>query len=363
MVSNIPTVLVEFGLNNVYTAVSSNVVLKISIRRGRQQLNSLTDSGTAVLVLNNQSGDFDPSNTSSPWYSTLVQGMQVRISGNGIVIYTGVLEDNVVNQGIYPTVSLTFVDGMATLGKTLVAATATSLYSETASARATRLLDSVGWSASARSLSGSTVMMASTFGLPCLDLLRQCSNVIGGRFYVSRTGIATLVPLSDKFSRPTQLLFSDQGDPYSVAYDGIITNPGTDYIYNEAEVFRGPGETQVTAKYGSSVSTYGLKSKRLDAPTNTTTAATNLAYYAARKNADVAVLVEQVDFSAIGLGVLATDFLSTELYDMVTVKRLTYDNRNISVNCVVEGMTHDIDSYNWRVSYFTSAVNPYTITI
>ena len=363
MVSGIPTLGVSFGTGGTFTAVSADLILSVSIRRGREQQNLFLNAGTAYVILNNQSGAFDPSNTSSPWYGTLVAGMQVQISGNGIVIYTGYLEDNAVDQGIYPTVSLTFVDGIATFGKTMIPALATSQYQETAAARAARILDASGWSATARSLTGTTQMMSTTLGLAAMDLLEQCANVIGGRFYISRTGVATLVPLSDKFSRPTQLLFSDQGDANSVLYDGVITNPGTDYVYNEGVVYRGPGQTQVSAKYTPSVSTYQLKTKKLDAPTNTTTAATNLAYYAARKDADAAVLVEQIDFSAIGIGALATDFLSTELFDMVTVKRLTYDGRYLDINCVVEGMAMTIDSNNWRVSYFTSLVDPYTITI
>lgn len=363
MVAGIPTLGVSFGISGSFTAVSSDLILSVSIRRGREQQNLFLDSGTAYVILNNQSGAFDPSNTSSPWYGVLVAGMQVQITGNGIVLYTGYLEDNAVDQGIYPTVSLTFVDGIATFGKTMVPALATSQYQETAAARAARVLDLLSWSATARSLTGTVQMLPTTLGLAGMDLLEQCANVIGGRFYVSRTGVATLVPLADKFSRPTQLLFSDQGDANSVRYDGITTNPGTDYVYNEAVVFRGPGETQVSATYAPSVSTYGLKSKKLDAPTNTTGAATNLAYYAARKDADATVLVEQIDFSAIGIGALATDFLSTELFDMVTVKRQTYDGRFLTINCVIEGMAMTIDANNWRVSYFTSVVDPYTITI
>lgn len=363
MVAGVPTLSVSFGTAGSFTQVSADLILTVSIRRGREQQNLFLDSGTAYVVLNNQSGAFDPSNTSSPWYGVLTAGMQVQISGNGIVLYTGYLEDNAVDQGIYPTVSLTFVDGIATFGKTMVPALATSQYQENAAARAARILDLLGWSASARSLTGTVEMLPTTLGLAGMDLLEQCANVIGGRFYVSRTGVATLVPLADKFSRPTQLLFSDQGDANSVLYDGIITNPGTDYVYNEAVVFRGPGETQISSKYGPSVSTYGLKSKKIDAPTNTTVAATNLAYYVARKDADAAVLVEQIDFSAINIGALATDFLSTELFDMVTVKRQTYDGRFLTYNCVVEGIAMTIDANNWRVSYFTSLVDPYTISI
>jgi hypothetical protein len=363
MPAGAPTLTVQFGLNGTYTTVSSDLILQVDIRRGRMYQNVFIDAGTATVILNNQSGAFDPSNTSSPWYNTLIEGMQVKILGNSTTIYTGYLEDNMVNQGIYPTVSLTFVDGLATFGKTIAPALSASANSESAAARAARVLDIAQWPAGARSLTGTTTMLATAQGLSCLDMLEQCANVVGGRFYVSRTGVATLVPLANKFSRPTQLLFSDQGDAYSVGYDGIITNPGTDYVYNEATVFRGPGVNQYSAKYNASVTTYGLKSKKLDAPVSNTTSAANLALYAARKDADAVVLAEQIDFTAIGIGALATDFLETELNDLVQVKRLTYDGRNITIDSVVEGMAQTITADNWRVSIFTSVVDPYTISI
>jgi hypothetical protein len=363
MPAGAPTLTVAFGIGGTFTTVSDDLLLSVEMRRGRMFQNDFLESGTAIVVLNNQSGAFDPSNTASPWYNTLVAGMQVRIQGNGITIYTGFLEDNAVNQGIYPTVSLTFVDGLAQIAKVIAPALVKGAFEESASARAARVLDIAGWPSGARSLTGSTVMLRTTQNISCLDMLEQCANCVGGRFYISRTGVATLVPIADKFTRPTRLLFSDQGDANSVEYDGIITNPGTDYVYNEAIVFRGPKRTQKTARFNASVSTYGIKSKRLDAPLLEGTAAENLALYAARKDADAVVLVEQVDFTAIGIGALATDFLETELNDIITVKRLTYDGRNITLNCVVEGMAHSITAENWRVSYFMSVVDPYTITL
>jgi hypothetical protein len=363
MPANAPSITIAFGINGTFTNVSADLILEVDIRRGRQYQNDFLESGTAAVVLNNQSGAFDPSNTSSTWYNVLIAGMQVRITANSTVIYAGYLEDNAVNQGIYPTVSLTFVDGLAQIAKAIAPALATSSFQETAALRAARALDLADWSATARSITGTTVMQKTKQNMSCLEMLEQCANCVGGRFYVSRTGVATLVDIADKFTRPTRLLFSDQGDANSVGYDGIITNPGTDYVYNEAIVFRGPKKTQKTARYAASVSTYGLKSKKLDAPIFSETSSANLALYAARKDADAVVLAEQIDFTAIGIGALATDMLETELNDLVQVKRLTYDGRNITINCVVEGLAHSITADNWRVSYFTSVVDPYTITL
>ena len=363
MPANAPSITIAFGINGTFTNVSADLILEVDIRRGRQYQNDFLESGTAAVVLNNQSGAFDPSNTSSTWYNVLIAGMQVRITANSTVIYTGYLEDNAVNQGIYPTVSLTFVDGLAQIAKAIAPALAASSFQETAALRAARALDLADWSVTARDITGTTVMQKTKQNMSCLEMLEQCANCVGGRFYVSRTGVATLVGIADKFTRPTRLLFSDQGDANSVGYDGIITNPGTDYVYNEAIVFRGPKKTQKTARYAASVSTYGLKSKKLDAPVFSETSAANLALYAARKDADAVVLAEQIDFTAIGIGALATDMLETELNDLVQVKRLTYDGRNITINCVVEGLAHSITADNWRVSYFTSVVDPYTITL
>jgi hypothetical protein len=362
MPTNAPALTVAFGISGSFTNVSADLLLGVDIRRGRQYQNDFLESGTAYVVLNNQSGAFDPSNTSSPWYGVLIAGMQVRIQGNGITIYTGYLEDNAVNQGIYPTVSLTFVDGLAQIAKAFAPALAAAANQETAALRAGRALDLADWTGG-RSLTGSTVMRKTSQNMSCLEMLEQCANCVGGRFYVSRTGVATLVGIADKFTRPTRLLFSDQGDANSVGYDGIITNPGTDYVYNEAVIFRGSKQKQYTARFTSSVGTYGLKSKKLDAPLFSETAAANLALYAARKDADAVVLAEQIDFTAIGIGALATDMLETELNDLVQVKRETYDGRDITINCVVEGLAHSITADNWRVSYFTSVVDPYTITL
>lgn len=360
MPANAPSVSITFN----GTAVSIDLILEVDIRRGRQYQNDFLDAGTASIVLNNQSGAFDPSNTASPYYGILLSGMQVAVIADSIVIYAGALEDNAVNQGIYPTVSLTFVDGLAQIAEAIAPALATSSFSETAALRAARALDLAGWpGGGSRSLTGSTVMLPTVQNMSCLEMLEQAANCVGGRFYVSRTGVATLVPIADKFSRPTRLLFSDQGDANSVQYNGLITNPGTDYVYNEAVVFRGSQQAQKTARFASSVSTYGVKSKKLDAPVSNETSAANLALYAARKDADAVVLAEQIDFTAIGIGALATDLLETELNDLVQVKRLTYDGRNITINCVVEGLAHSITPDNWRVSIFTSVVDPYTITL
>ena len=361
-----PTIAVQFFVSSTWTSASADDVLEIYIRRGRQQYDVLNQAGTASVIFNNLSGKYDPDNTSSPWSPNLKAGLQMRIvatwSATAYTIYQGFLESSTVNQGFYPTVTMKFVDGLGYIADATAPVLASLQFSETAATRVGRMLNYAGWSATARSLTGTVTLQTTIQGKSCLTMINQAVNAIAGRFYISRSGVATLVPLSDKFSRPTQLLFSDQNDANSVNYDGLVVDPGTYYVVNQAIVDRG-ASARITSTYKVSRDTYGLVSRTFDAPIESSTSATNLALYESRQQATPATYAKQIDFGALNLSTLYPDFLACEIGDQVSVKRRTYDARSLQYNLVIEGMTHKITGDDWRVSFFTSPINPYSITI
>ena len=361
-----PSISVQFYIGSSWVSTSANDVLETNIRRGRKQYDVPSQAGTASIVFNNYAGTYDPDNASGAYYPNLKAGLLMRIqatwSATAYTLYQGYLESSIVNQGHYPTVTMNFVDGLGYIADAQAPVLATLDYEETAATRVGRMLDYAGWSATARSLTGSVTMQKTIQGKSCLTMINQAVNCIAGRFYISRSGVATLVPLSDKFSRPTQLLFSDQGDAYSLDYQGLVVDPGTYYVVNQAVVDRGASAT-VTSTYNPSKNSYGLVSKKFDAPILNSTSATNLAVYQSRQQATPATFAKQIDFSALNLGVLYPDFLACEIGDQVSVKRETVDNRSLQYNLVIEGMQHKITSDDWRVSFYTSPINPYSITI
>lgn len=363
---NAPSITVQFYIGTTWTSVTSTDVLETSIRRGLKQYDVLNQAGVATIVLNNYSGNYDPDNASSTWYPNLKAGLLMRIqatwSSIAYTLYQGYLESSVVNQGHYPTVTMTFVDGLGYIADATAPVLAALDFQETAATRVDRMLTIAGWSASARSLTGSVTLQKTIQGKSCLIMINQAVNAIAGRFYISRSGVATLVPLADKFSRPTQLLFSDQGDAFSALYQGLVVDPGTYYLVNQAIVDRG-ADAQVTSTFNPSRIANGLVSKKFDAPIFNATSATNLALYQSRQQAEVQTYAKQIDFSALNLGVLYPDFLSCEIGDQVSVKRRTVDNRNLQYNLVIEGMNHKITSDDWKVTFHTSPINPYSITI
>ncbi len=362
-----PSIAVQFYISSTWTSVPAADVLETSIRRGLKQYDVLNQSGIASVVFNNYSGNYDPDNTSGTYSPYLKAGLQVRIqatwASTAYILFQGYLESSLVNQGHYPTVTMTYHDGLAFIAEVEAPVLAALANSETAAVRVGRMLDLAGWpGGGSRSLTGTVTLQNTIQGKSCLVMINQAVNAIAGRFYISRSGVATLVPLSDKFSRPTQLLFSDQGDAYSLEYQGLVVDPGTYYLVNQAIVDRGASATQ-SSTYNPSKNSYGLVSKVFNAPILADASGANLALYQSRQQATPTTYAKQIDFSALNLSALYPDFLACEIGDQVSVKRLTEDGRYLQYNLVIEGMNHKITGDDWKVSFHTSPINPYSITI
>jgi hypothetical protein len=365
-----PEVTIQFLKSGSFVTVATSDVISINIRRGRTRQSERDQSGTADILLNNFSGIYDPDATSGTYVvggvSILRDGLQMRIvatiGGVAYNLYYGFLETTKVDQGEAPSVTMTFVDGIAYIADAQAPALATAANAETAATRVGRMLDIVGWpSGGSRSLTGSVGMLATVQNRSCMALIYQAVDAIAGRFYISRNNVATLVPLADKFSRPTQLLFSDTSATNTVGYMELYTNPGTYFVVNQAVVNRGNANKQYTSTYNPSKNAYGIAKTILDAPVATDSNGQNLALYESRKLAEPLTYVERIDFNALALadyGPLYPDFLATELGDQISVVR-----SGKQYNLVVEGMAFSIMQNNWMMSYTTSAINPYSITI
>ena len=365
-----PSVAVQFLKSGTWTSVTTTDVIQIDIRRGRTRQSERDQAGISVVVFNNTSGYYDPDNTSvgNPWVvggaSILRDGLQMRIvatiGGTSYNLYYGFLEETQVNLDIVSSVTMTFVDGIAYIADAQAPALATAANAETAATRVSRMLTLAGWAGST-SLTGTVGMLATVQNRSCMELIYQAVDSIAGRFYISRSGVATLIPLADKFSRPTQLLFTDTGASNTVGYMQLFTNPGTYFVVNQAVINRTNSTKQYSSKYNPSISAYGIAKTVIDAPVATDSNAQNLALYESRKLAEPLTYVERIDFNALVLstyGALYPDFLATELSDQVSVMR-----SGKQWNLVVEGMAHTITQNNWICSYTTSAINPYSITI
>jgi len=371
--TNGPTLTVQFFINSSWVSVSTTDLRQMQIHRGRARADQKNDPGSATIVLDNHSGFYDPEYTGSgsPYVisgvNQLQAGLQVQIlatwSSTDYKLFVGYLETTTVDQGFDPTATMIFTDGIALLSKMYALAQSPAAYSgETTSTRVGRMLDYANWTGS-RNLSGSVQMEPTTQSGTLQTIIEQCVACEAGRFYISRDGVATFLPLSDKFNRVTRLMLSDSRATNTVEYDHLETTPGTYQVVNEALIQRDSG-TQRRYRHLPSTTAFGLKSITVNAPILNDSDADNLAKYLAFKDHNPQPLVQSVQFSAHALGALYPDFLALEIGDQITVERTTVDGRTLELYTVLEGYQHDIDFENgWRTNLMTSPMNPYSITI
>ena len=370
--TNAPTLSVQFYINGSWVTVTQTDVREISIKRGRSRADQKNDPGATTLVFDNVSGYYDPEYTgsSSPYVvsgvNQLKAGVQCNIvatwSSTAYTLFVGYLETNTVDQGFFPTATMVFTDGIALLSKMYAQSLSAPSYSgETTSTRVGRMLTYANWTGSTN-LSGSVQMLPTTQGSSLQVLIEECVACEAGRFYISRDGVATFLPLSDKFSRPTRLLLSDTRATNTVEYDSIKATPGTYQVINEAIIERS-GKSQRRSRHKPSTTAFGLKSVTVNAPILNDSDADNLALYLSRKDSSPMTLVETIGFSALALDSLYPDFLALEIGDQLTVERTTVDGRSLTLYVVVEGYNHHITQDDWRTDIMTSPMNPYSITI
>jgi hypothetical protein len=372
--TNGPTLKVQFWNGSAFADVTTTDLRSVDLMRGRTRADQRISAGTMTIVLDNRSGNYDPDNLSGTWVSSgislLRAGLRARLvatwSGTGYVMFDGYLETPDADANFDAFSTMVFTDAIASFAKVAIPALNDFYYQgETTTTRMGRLLNYASWptGSSWRSLTGSVTLQATTQGMNMMDMVEQCVQAEGGAFYVSRSGVATFLNLQHKFSRPTMLLFDDSQASGTVEYYNLKTTAGTLQLVNDATINRGKLKVK-TARYAPSVTKYGqIRRVAVDAPILVDNVASKLALYLARKDADPKTTVSQLSFTALALGTLYPDFLSIELMDQLTVNRQTVDGRSLSMNLVLEGAHHVITPENWDVTYYTSPMNPYRVTL
>ena len=368
---NAPTIKIQFYFNGAYVDTPRTDLRSIELNRGRTRPDQRMDAGQLIAVYDNRSGDYDPDNSGSPWWSSgqtaLRAGLRARVvatwSAVSYVLYVGYLETTSLDPGFDATATMTFVDGISVLGKYTAPALKTPAYSsETSATRIGRMLTYASWptGSSWRSLTGTVPLSSTAQNAPIMDIIYQCEDSEAGCFYMSRTGIATFVNLQNKFSRPTQLTFSDQRVADTVEYYNFATTPGTYQLVNSALVNYAPNNAKGKQKLFNntvSIAKYGTKIVEVSTFILQDAVANKLATYLAKRNASPKTLVQEISFTALALDNLYPDLLETELLDLCIVKRTTVDGRNQTFNLVIEGFRMKITADDWDIVYFTSPVD------
>ncbi len=220
----------------------------IATHRGRPVTLDDIDFGTATVAFRNYERDWDPLNTSSPYYGRLVPGVQCNITIYGQRIWTGYTDDWSNTYTVYGEAVGAFpmIDGLGILGRQNFNEWTTTA-SQTAGPRLTDVLNraEVGWPGGARDLDtgvATLVADAVTWGANPLNYVQLVARTDQGYAFVDRNGIFTYRDRRSLTNPSPILAFADDGS--ALDFHGATLTGAGELFYTQVQVDREGGLLQ-----------------------------------------------------------------------------------------------------------------------
>lgn len=331
----------------------------VSIRRGRsRQLDKFT-AGVASLTLDNRDRAYDPTNTKSPYYGSLVPRKQVIIDYKGVNIATMMVEDWNFDFTIGgdSTAEAKCVDGFSILAQaSLTAGTTTA---QSTDARVTWTLNAVSWPDGQRAIgTGDASLYADVIGenVNVLSYLQLVETSEAGALFVDVDGAVAFRSRTSMQSFPTDGIVFGVND---IPFVDIANVYGTEEMTNSVQVTYPTGATTVgtaTADDAAAINKYGTMEAQFSTLLADGTQADNLATFQVEKYAEP---VYRVDRITVILEMLSASdvarVVGAELGDVARVNwRPNGIGEEISQYVVIDAIEHEAVPGRHQVTFTLS---------
>jgi hypothetical protein len=365
-----------------YVALPADDVREIAIRRGRARDDQANDVGTATIVLDAWSGDYDPDNDGGPYrylgQKLLRQGMQTRVSvtmaGVDHVLFTGSLETTAAGFGVEPTMTWTCVDLLARLGNAAFPPSETFVRDgDTSEERIGWLLSYDSAYADRVVTAGGRVLTGTQGGGTVLSNLESVARSEWGRVYADRDNVLTITHHADEYERTTDLVISDSAvdtgddvflETFADLFPGLAAlapsdmqvEPGLSLVVNRAILTRrGEVEETFAEEDDLSVERFGKRTQSAEVLLSNDSEARELAAYLASRRAVPTPWVSSVTVPLAGYGNTAwASVADLDLGAWVAVERTTVDGRELLWRVTAEGIDHSITTTGWTLTLATA---------
>ena len=351
---------VEFILAGADVLVDvTDTVRQVSIQRGRnRQLEKFT-AGNANIVLDNRDRIYDPLNTASPYFGSIVPRKQVTISDEGQIIYTGQVADWNFDYSLSgdSTAQVSCVDAFSLLVDPFL--TADTETAQLTGARVNAVLDDVGWPLGKRQVSaGKATLGADVIEVDktqALDYLNKVSLSEPGALYVANNGDLVFRDRTDLQNASGSITFGTGGIPFS----DIGVEYGVEEMANQVSVTYYGGTAiagTAVARDETSIGQYGTLDENYDTLLSSASDAQSLANWQVGLFAQPRYRVDRITVALDGLTTLdQQSVLAVELGDVVTV---TWTPNNVgaalSQLVTIDGIDFSANPSSRRISFTMS---------
>lgn len=349
---------------NFIVDVSSQTV-KATMKSGYNLLTDQFQASEATFRVLDPNGDWNPTNTSSPYYGYLTPLRKIRFSatysGNTYNLFSGYITQY---NYTYPKdqeigyVDLVCVDAFRLLNLAGITTVSGATTGQDTGTRIDKILDTVLFPSSLRAIeTGSTTVQADPATVrTSLAAIKNAEFSEQGAFYFDGSGIATFKNRQSvqQAANETPTFFANNGT--GINYFSI--NPIFDdkLIINEATITRLNG----TAQYASnavSIAKYFPHSVNYDnLIVQTDVDAANIASTYVATRAETAMRIDAMvldlttpDYSA---GILAA--LNSGYFTNIRVLNVGQDGSTIDRTLQIVGVAHDVSPNSWKTTFTLS---------
>ena len=343
----------------------TNLVSKVSIRRGRNRITSQFEAGTANVTLYDQNGDWNPTNPASIYYPNLVPLRQIIIyatyASQNYFLFSGFITnyDTGFRQGNdeLSTVTLRCVDGFKLLagsGITTVPGSGVQL----SGARVNAILDEIDWPISLRDIDAGDSTLQADPGTD-RDALQALFNVEQSEFggiFLDGNGQVNFVSRNALIAAPAFPVyeFSDQGT--DISYTNAVVALDDTTLINDVTITRLNGTAQ-NAFDQDSIDKFFLHSgTRSGILVQTDAEALDQAegILATRKDPEIRIDSIELNLYDDANPNKPLAGVDIELLDGVTVTKTTPGSTSVVQSSLVNAIHHDITKSSWMTTLYTT---------
>jgi hypothetical protein len=353
------------GTNVIQVANISSLVTRISIRRGRDRMFEQYSPGQAVVQFQDFTGDWNPDNSSSPYYGQILPMRQVKIhttySGTTYNLFTGFITSwdwNWADQAAdYALVTIQLIDAFRLFQLSEITTVTGAATNDLPGTRINQILDQINWSEGLRAISTGETELQNDPGTSrtALAALQNIEQSDLGALFIDADGYATYLSRADLAQRAagTATQFSDT-DPADIAYQNLDINLDETELANQV-TFTRLGGTAQTASDATSIEDYFLRSYSRDGlmmkDNGSALVQANLVL-AYRKTPRLRVDSITLDLSSVSSRVPAG--LGLDIGDPIVVERDMANGTGFDVRVTINGINHDITPDRWTTRFSTA---------
>ena len=337
--------------------------LNISTRRGRNLIQDQYESGQATIRINDPDGDWNPQNTSSPYYGLLQPLRKIQASAiYGATTY-GLFGGYITEyRYTYPTGQetgyVTFIcyDAFRLMYNSNVTTVTGGTAGQTTAQRVQSILTMIAWPPAFTSIGtgATTCVVDPGTTRTVLEAIQTAEFTEQGAFYIDENGVATFkgrqFVYDAQAASPT--VFNQTG---GISYAGITFALDDKTIVNKATVTRIGGTAQ-TYSDATSIAQYFTRSiTATDMLMQTDPVALSLAtaYVDSRKETSIRIETITLDLMTPSYSTGITAALSLDFFNTVDITNEQPGGSTIQKKLQVQGIAHNITPNTWTTTLAT----------